>query len=249
MDDNPPVLPDSLELYYHATIILGTYSTELQGRQPSRESRIHQSQAILALAATCRRKNIMEFSPLPISAYSLSLAFSITYRQLQRAKLASHQLLARDNLSIFHQSLKSLSSTWWLAAVMMRLGKKALESSQRPVTLGHSKSQLPTRQLNEVSQSRSPPSQSPILSSVNYSTPHTDTGYFDSCSASQANPNILEDPLSATSLLSGQDHLFDTRDLSTLGDDSFEKVFEKFLDVNFPICLSDQLFGGYDALS
>lgn len=130
----------------------------------------------------------------------------------------------------------------------MRLGKQVLESSQRPVSMGHSKSQLSTRQLNEASQSRSPLTESPIPSSVNYSTSQTNTGYFDGCSASQGNLNILEDPLSATSFLSGPDHRFETRDLSTLGDDSLENFFEKFLDVNFPISLSDQLFGGYDAL-
>ncbi|GFF25925.1 hypothetical protein IFM61606_09583 [Aspergillus udagawae] len=235
-----PLLLDSLELYYHATIILGTYATELQGRQPSRESRIHQSQAILALAATCRRKDIMDFAPLPISAYSLSLAFSITYRQLQRAKLMSHQLLARDNLSIFHQSLKSLSSTWWLAAVMMRLGKQALESSQRHAAQGQSKPQLPTSQLNEVSRSRSPLIQSPILSNINYSISQTDTSYFDNPNASQSSLNTLEDPLSGKSFWSGPDHLFENRDSSTLGEDSLETFFENFLDISFPTCLGDQ---------
>jgi hypothetical protein len=237
--------PDSLELYYHATIILGTYSAELQGRYPSRECRIHQSQAILALAATCRRTDIRELSPLPISAYSISLAFSITYRQLQKAKLTSHQLLARDNLSIFHQSLKSLSCIWWLAAVMMRLGKQALENIQRPATQGQSRSQPPTSQLNGVLGTRSSLPQSPILSNVNDSTLRTDTSYFDNPNASEGSLNTLEDPLSGTSFWSGVDHLFENRDLSTLGEDSLETIFENFLDANFPTCLGDQSLGGY----
>ena len=178
----------------------------------------------------------MDFSPLPITAYSLSLAFSITYRQLQRAKLTSHQLLASDNLSIFQQSLESLSSIWWLAAVMMRLGKQALESSRRPATQAQSRPKLPKSQLNDVSRSQSSLIRSPILSNVNYSTPQTDTSYFDNTSASQGSLHTLEDPVSGTSFWSGLEY----RDLSTLGEDSFETIFENFLDVNFPSCLGEQ---------
>lgn len=191
----------------------------------------------------------MDFSPLPISAYTLSLAFSITYRQLQRAKLTNHQLLARDNLSIFHQSLQSLSSTWWLAAVMMHVGKQALESSQRTVTKGQCKPQLPTSQLNEVSRSRSPLIQYPILPPVNHNTSQTDTRYLNNCGAPQGNLNTLEDPLSATSLSSDLDPLFEYRDLLTSGGDYLENFFENFLDVNFPTYLGDQSLEVYDSLT
>jgi hypothetical protein len=187
----------------------------------------------------------MEFSPLPVTAYSLSLAFSITYRHLQRAKLTSHQLLARDNLSVFQQSLESLSNIWWLAAVMMRLGKQALESSQRPASQGQSRPQQRASQLNDVSRSRSSLIRSPILSNVDYSTSQTGTNYFDNPSDSQGGLNTLEDPLPGTSFWSGLEY----RDLTSLGEDSLETIFENFLDVNFPTCLGDQCLGGYDTSS
>ncbi|KAL3471761.1 hypothetical protein BJX99DRAFT_262978 [Aspergillus californicus] len=246
--DTEPQLLESLEFYYYATVILGTYSSELQGRHPSRGSRIHQSQAILALAAICRRKDIHDFSPLPVSAYTLSLAFSITYRQLQKTNFTSHRALARENLLIFHQSLKSLCSTWWLAAVMVHLGTHALESSERPPAAAEERSeqQLRTSQSNDVPTSR-PPIPAPGLPSINYSTSH-DPSYFDATNELQGHMNDAQYPLPGTSIPSDIDHLFGNHDLSTLPQDSFETFFENFLDVNFPTCLTEQSLGGYNAL-
>ncbi|OKP11772.1 hypothetical protein PENSUB_2638 [Penicillium subrubescens] len=127
----------------------------------------------------------------------------------------------------------------------MRLGKQALENIQRPATQGQSRSQPPTSQLNGVLGTRSSLPQSPILSNVNDSTLRTDTSYFDNPNASEGSLNTLEDPLSGTSFWSGVDHLFENRDLSTLGEDSLETIFENFLDANFPTCLGDQSLGGY----
>ncbi|KAJ5761607.1 hypothetical protein N7533_003646 [Penicillium manginii] len=244
--DIEPQLLDSLELYHHATIILGTYSTELQGRQPSRASNIHQSQAILALAAICRRKDVNDFSPMPVSAYSLSLAFSITYRQLQRAKLQGHRVQARENLLTFHQSLKSLCSTWWLAAVMVRLGKHALES-YRPAINTQSESQIPTDSLEEGLRTRPPLIQGTnLVSNVNYSTPHTQTNSdsVDNLNTPQDNLDTPEDMVTGAPFSSDLDLLFGSHDLSG----SFETFFENFLDVNFPTCLGEQSLGCYDAL-
>ncbi|CAI7607844.1 unnamed protein product [Penicillium manginii] len=244
--DIEPQLLDSLELYHHATIILGTYSTELQGRQPSRASNIHQSQAILALAAICRRKDVNDFSPMPVSAYSLSLAFSITYRQLQRAKMQGHRVQARENLLTFHQSLKSLCSTWWLAAVMVRLGKHALES-YRPAINTQSESQIPTDSLEEGLRTRPPLIQGTnLVSNVNYSTPHTQTNSdsVDNLNTPQDNLDTPEDMVTGAPFSSDLDLLFGNHDLSG----SFETFFENFLDVNFPTCLGEQSLGCYDAL-
>lgn len=239
---------DSLELYHHATIILGTYSTELQGRQPSRISSLHQSQAILALAAICRRKDIKDLCPIPVSAYTLSLAFSITYRQLQRAKLPSHRLLAREHLLIFHQSLKSLCGTWWQAAVMVRLGKYALESIQRPTIQEQPEPPMHTNQLDEATRPRLPFIQNPNFSNINHTTPQPDLSYLENLNIPQGNLNTPEDTLSGASFSPDLDHIFENHDLSALGEASFDTFFENFLDVNFPTCLGEQSLGGYDAL-
>lgn len=132
----------------------------------------------------------------------------------------------------------------------MRLGRQALENSQPPATQRQSGPQLPTSRLNEVSRSRSSLDQYPILSNVNSSTLQPDTSDFDNHGASQGSLNTLEDPLSGTLAWSGLDHHpSENWDLSTLGEDSLETIFENFLDVNFPICLGEQSLGGYDTSS
>ena len=234
-------------MYHHATIILGTYSTELQGRQPSRISNLHQSQAILALAATCKMKDIRDLTPIPVSAYTLSLAFSITYRQLQRAKLSSHKALARENLLIFHQSLKPLRCTWWQAAVMVRLGKFALENNPRAVIQDKSGPPLPIDHLDERQKTRS------SIQNINYSSmddtaSQSNSGEFENQHAIQENLNTPEDTINGVPFSSDLDHLFENHDLSALGEDSFETFFGNFLDVNFPTCLGEQSLGGYDRL-
>lgn len=132
---------------------------------------------------------------------------------------------------------------------MMHLGKQALESSQRPAIEEQSRPQVPTSHLNKDSRSRSSHMQQPSHTNVNDSTPQTDISYFNNPGASQDSSNTLEDPLSGASFWSGVDHLFENRDLSTLGEDSLETIFENFLDVNFPTCLGDQSLGGYDITS
>jgi hypothetical protein len=183
---------------------------------------------------------------MPVSAYSLSLAFSITYRQLQRAKMQGHRVQARENLLTFHQSLKSLCSTWWLAAVMVRLGKHALES-YRPAINTQSESQIPTDSLEEGLRTRPPLIQGTnLVSNVNYSTPHTQTNSdsVDNLNTPQDNLDTPEDMVTGAPFSSDLDLLFGNHDLSG----SFETFFENFLDVNFPTCLGEQSLGCYDAL-
>lgn len=183
---------------------------------------------------------------MPVSAYSLSLAFSITYRQLQRAKLQGHRLLAREKLLTFHQSLKSLCSTWWLAAVMVRLGNHALESSLRPVIQTQTEPQIPGDALDEAPRTRPPFIQGANFSNVNYGTPQTqtDSNTLDNLNTPHDNIDTPEDILSGAPFSSDLDLLFENHDLSG----SFEPFFENFLDVNFPTCLGEQSLECYDAL-
>lgn len=94
-------------------------------------TKIRQSQSILSIAALVRKEQMKDSLPIPISAYTVSLAFSVTYSQFKEAKLPSARLLAAENLELFHQCLKALGDTWLLAAVMTRLSKNALDGIQR----------------------------------------------------------------------------------------------------------------------
>lgn len=94
-------------------------------------TKIRQSQSLFSVAALVRKQVMRDAPPLSIFAYTVSIAFSVTYRQLKEAKLPSAKPLAIDHLDLFHQSLKGLSDTWWLAAVMTNLSKAALDGIHR----------------------------------------------------------------------------------------------------------------------
>lgn len=185
--------------------------------------------------------------PIAISAYSLSLAFSITYRQLQKAKLPSNRLLASENLAVFHQSLRSLSSTWWLAAVMVHLGKHALEKT-RPQAI-HERpdiSSARTNQSQEVARSRSSTIDRSNISNDHY-TPQTDFSRLENLNTAQGNINTPGETFSGVAF-SNVGHVFENYDLSSMEEGYFDTFFQNFLDVNFPTSLGEQCLGGYDLL-
>jgi hypothetical protein len=62
--------------------------------------------------------------------YTISLAFSVTYKQLRESQLASTRHTAIEQMRQFHQCLEQFSSTWWSTAVMARLGNRVLDSIQ-----------------------------------------------------------------------------------------------------------------------
>ncbi|KAE8152742.1 hypothetical protein BDV25DRAFT_150493 [Aspergillus avenaceus] len=124
----------SLELFHHAIVILSTHSKGLQGRSHSQISRIRQNHSILSITALCRSTQMADLLPISIAAYTFSLALSVTYIQFKEAKLNSAKLVAKQNIELFYERLAEFSDTWWLAAVMMRLGRQALDGIQRRLT-------------------------------------------------------------------------------------------------------------------
>lgn len=192
----------------------------------------------MAIAAFCRRKEMQNLLPIPASTYALSLAFSITYRQLQKAKLPSARHLARENLEIFHQTLRSLSGIWWLATVMMRLGTHALESTRRQVHEQHDQ-----YQIQEVAR--------PIIGRSNLSNneciPQADSSQ-ENVDASLGNMHTPDETPLRPTFSSDLDYLFRNSDLSSVEGSYFDTFFQNFLDVNFPISLGEQFLGGREAV-
>ncbi|PYI18232.1 hypothetical protein BO99DRAFT_433852 [Aspergillus violaceofuscus CBS 115571] len=125
---------ETLELYHHAVILLSTHSQGLQGRSRPRAAQIRQSQALHSVAALIRRHQRQHphphphpTPPLALAAYTIALAFSVTYSHLKEARLPSARALALEQLDLFHRALRGWARTWWLAAVMAHLGRNALE--------------------------------------------------------------------------------------------------------------------------
>ncbi|CAG7924252.1 unnamed protein product [Penicillium olsonii] len=128
--DVAPDILESLDLIYHSVIILSTHSNGLQGRLRPRISNIRQDHSILSLASLFCNRDIRKFLPLPMISYTISLSFSVAYKQTRGSKLPSARHTALPRLRLFHQCLQKLSTTWWQAAVMARLGHRVLSNIQ-----------------------------------------------------------------------------------------------------------------------
>lgn len=162
-----------------------------------------------------------------MSAYSLSLAFSVTYCHMKEAKLSSAQLVAKENLAIFHRCLRSLSSIWWLAAVVMQLGKHALENTHQPEpesTTGAERLSGENADFHEELQAG--------------------RGVFVDPSGTSENLSSSDGGLSAPAFSEDLDHLFEKYDLSSAEEGYFDTFFQNFLDVNFPSSLGEQYLEG-----
>ncbi|OQE36909.1 hypothetical protein PENCOP_c011G08047 [Penicillium coprophilum] len=131
--DMSPDLLESLELAYHSVILLLTHSSGLQGRSRPLASKIRQGHSILTIASLSCDQDIRDFLPFPMIGYTISLVFSVTYRQLRESKLPSARHTAISQIRLFHQCLKKMRTTWWSAAVMTRLGQRLLSNIQATI--------------------------------------------------------------------------------------------------------------------
>ncbi|OQE77522.1 hypothetical protein PENNAL_c0060G11735 [Penicillium nalgiovense] len=227
-------LLDSLELVYHSVIILSTHSHGLQGRSRPRESKIRQSHSILTIASLSCNHEIRNFLPFPMIGYTISLAFSVTYKQLRESKLPSSRHTAISQLRLFHQCLKEMGTTWWSAAVMTRLGQRVLNNIQPTIDQecstgpGINITRLNSRHESSVISSR------PLLSTDDM--PHMgrrlDAGYQSTY------------PLSGYRLGLDKPSNFEVDGapfLTPTEIEDFDTFFGNFLDVGFPNCANDQL--------
>lgn len=69
-------------------------------------------------------------SPLPLVPYAVGLSLTVAYRGLRDNHLDAEQ--AQADLATRCETLEKLSTYWWTADAMARLGRKALKSLQQP---------------------------------------------------------------------------------------------------------------------
>lgn len=195
----------------------------------------------MTLASLCRLKNTSDLLPIPMSAYTLSLAFSVTFKQYRQARLSSHRLLAKGNLEIFYKCLERMRDTWWLAANMIRLGKRAVDEMQRSTNTEHANvltscaDQLSCEDRNLHStinpMSNNIPSTQPIESD--------NRGYL----------NEADDPVSASNMgfeLSRLSPDFESLLNNSVIAEPFDAFFSSFPDVNFPSSSVEQFLWEMD---
>lgn len=167
-----------------------------------------------------------------MSAYTLSLALSITFKQYREAKLPSAQLLAKENLETFYRCLEKMSDTWWLAAIMLRLGKRAVDKIQRS-TNTEQPSHLTLDTGHSTGEDRDP-HQSVNRTSINIHGPQPiesdDRDYFN-----EANKSVNTSHMDFLPDFSPDfNSLLDTSMAPSNNAETFDAFFTSFPDVNFP---------------
>jgi Fungal specific transcription factor domain len=123
-----------LELFYNVIAILSCRNAP--PTHPSYSRRIQAANRIEALltqpnAAHPDIRAPQAFSPIPLVPYAIGLSLTVAYRGL-RDHSADHTSTV-SALSARCEMLESLSTRWWTADAMAKLGRKALKSLQNPV--------------------------------------------------------------------------------------------------------------------
>lgn len=165
---------------------------------------------------------------------------------MKDAKLPSTQFLARENLALFHKGLRSLSDTWWMAAVMTHLGKHALDN----IPLQQSQEHRDQPAENMAQSDEVAGSEPPVADLLDSDTCYTQ----QQDSRAPGNPynfgnvNYPDENFQGTGFSSDLDYLLGKYDLASEEEGYFDNFFDNFLDVNLPSSLGEQFLGDHHAL-
>jgi hypothetical protein len=200
----------------------------------------------MTIASLSCNQEIRSFLPLPMIGYTISLAFSVTYKQLRASKLPSARKTAISKLRIFHQCLQKASNTWWSTAVMARLGQRVLNNIQPTIGQDRCTDQAiditrsnPQHGLRHIS--THPPDSSvniqshPTLETTERTEPRAESIYLSNNRQLGSTHLTQFDEIASAPLFSGTEM------------EDFDSFFDNFTDLNFPSCSNDQLLLDLDA--
>ncbi|KAJ6120012.1 Transcription factor [Penicillium sp. IBT 18751x] len=244
--DTPLDFLETLEILNHGVIILSTHSKKLQGRSRPRMATIRQSHSIFTITSLLRNRNIHDCLPVPMVAYVLSLAFSITYGQMKEDDLPSARQTAKEHLHLIHHCLESLGSTWWSASIMARLGNRVLNDTQHASKLGRSVDQT---QLNPQDMStRSTSSQTtPSVHRQSHSSIGPPRAFKESRGAC-IDVNSDDRRQLELDLPTNMYDPFDSLDMMGSNIEDFDAFFNNFPDINVLRSVGDQSFLDFEVL-
>ncbi|RJE27621.1 hypothetical protein PHISCL_00046 [Aspergillus sclerotialis] len=167
---------------------------------------------------------------------------------MKDARLPSIQFVARENLALFHKGLRSLSDTWWMAAVMTHLGRHALENTRIQESQEHLDQPGGSTAQSGAVVGSEPPIADLLNSSNAYYTPQQDSSALENPCNSEGNINYPDENFQGTGFSSELDYLLGRYDLASAEEGYFDNFFENFLDVNLPSSLGEQFLGDPHAL-
>lgn len=166
--------------------------------------------------------------PHPIVPYAISLSMGVSYRQLRSSRLITHFDRAKASLEACCSLLEDLSSQWYSAEAMARLGRKALQQIDHEHQR-HSGDRSPPRSTNNGPVPTASESGAP--SSANEGpTTLGETGVLPSVAPDPDNPI-------GGSLASLEDF-----DPTLHGFADIDTLFGEFLDLSLPTNFWDPIF-------
>lgn len=165
--------------------------------------------------------------PHPIVPYAISLSMGVSYRQLRSSKLITHIDRAKASLEACCFLLEGLSSQWYSAEAMARLGRKALQH----IDYEHQRHPGSERSLPHSASGAAPTASVPVeLVDANEESTQGETDVVPSVAPDPDNPM-------GGSLASMED--FDT---TLHGFADIDTLFGEFFDLSLPTNFWDPIF-------
>ncbi|KAL2809297.1 hypothetical protein BJX63DRAFT_423974 [Aspergillus granulosus] len=115
-----------LELFYHAIGILSCRYRPSHRPDGSRPSYTRQGLAAVRIYSLVATECAQRLPPLPIVPYAVALSMGVSYQQYRNSKLITHIDRAKSSIEACCALLEELSTSWYSAEAMARLGRKAL---------------------------------------------------------------------------------------------------------------------------
>lgn len=123
----------TIETLYHGVTILSCRSKTLTDTQRSSTSYLRQTLSTSTLTSTISQE-LRDLVLFPFVPYAVSLALSISYREMRHGKISLHRARARTQFQLLSDALSELKGSFRSAANTAEMGKKLLKEMDRVVS-------------------------------------------------------------------------------------------------------------------
>ncbi|KAL3457731.1 hypothetical protein BJX64DRAFT_244307 [Aspergillus heterothallicus] len=228
-----------LELFYHAIGILSCRYRPSNRPDGSRPSSTRQGLAAVRIYSLAATEFAQKLSPLPVVPYAVSLSMGVSYQQFRNSKLITHFDRAKNSLEACCTVLEDLSTSWYSAEAMARLGRKALrqiEGSAFDNGIDCSDPQLNVAANNSHDNSTSGDAKQEITL---LKPPACYNGAVFPSEHRQLPSSMLENPVS---LASREENADLQGSVAADGFANIDLLFDDFLDLSLPTNFWDPIF-------
>lgn len=183
--------------------------------------------------------------------YAVSLSLTVAYRLLRDSKSAGEMKSAKADLSCRCEVLEKLSTRWSSAAAMAKLGRKALNSIERP--FGEDTARVTSMIEEAVAPCKPLANQIPAMGVDGKTSKQTGLDVLSSAAEAHANTNQPRRPSTSTAIDATYDptvpngpvhdtHLEPVLNQQISNFDDLDVLFGDFVDLAMPTLFQDPLF-------